>query len=126
MSKIRISVFEKISVYDENKNKHELFAKIDTGAYRTSLDEALAKKWGLLKDDKIVCQKFYRNAQRIDISRPIIRLRYILGGLEIETEANVTPRNHLHFPMLIGRRDLENFVIEYDPKSDPERKIRVK
>lgn len=122
MKKIKVSVFEPVYIYGENNKVHKLVAKIDTGAYRSSLDETLARDWGLLNDKKVIDKKYYSNAQGVGIARAIIRIKFSLGGLKIETDINVAPRNHLLFPMLIGRLDLEKFVIEYDPKSDPERK----
>lgn len=41
-----IGVVEKIKLFGKNKKEEELEVKIDTGAYSTSIDEALAKKIG--------------------------------------------------------------------------------
>ncbi|MEX2054694.1 MAG: sugar-transfer associated ATP-grasp domain-containing protein, partial [Candidatus Andersenbacteria bacterium] len=42
-----LGIEEKVSLIDSQGQPHELLAKIDTGAYRTAIDETLAKKHNL-------------------------------------------------------------------------------
>lgn len=44
--------------------------------------------------------------------RPIIPLKIILDGLEMEIEASISKRSELEFRIIVGRRDLKNFLID--------------
>ena len=50
--------------------------------------------------------------------RRTVRLRLRLKGKEIKTIATYTERSHLQFPIIIGRRDLKDFLV--DPNKVPE------
>jgi len=41
-----------------------------------------------------------------------------MKGKEINTIATYTPRDHLRFPVIIGRKDMDGFLV--DPNSIPE------
>lgn len=47
-----LKVFETVQVHDSKRKKVDVEAKIDTGAFRSSIDRELAKKLGLLKKKK--------------------------------------------------------------------------
>ena len=87
-------------------------AKIDTGAYSTSIDYNLAQRLGLLKEENILYQKKYRSALGTH-TRPVISLEFYLNGRKIKTSASVVDRSELKRPILIGRRDLNGFIVEF-------------
>lgn len=44
--------------------------------------------------------------------RPAIPLKFKLAGVTIETQATVMNREHLQYPMIIGKRDLKPFLVD--------------
>lgn len=108
-----LSVIEKITIFGKDCKK-TVRAKVDTGAYRTSIDSALVEELGLDPHSKLVKVRSGSGRQQ----RRTVRLTYKLKGREIKTLATYTPRGHLRFPIIIGRRDMEGFLV--DPKSVPE------
>jgi hypothetical protein len=95
----------------DGKMKEEISAKIDTGAWRTSVDRDLAKKLGLLKKENILWKKKVTTSMGIEM-RPIINLKFYLAGRKIETVASIADRVGLKRLMIIGRRDLGGFLIK--------------
>ncbi len=107
-----ISTLETIRIkVPGQRQRVSVLAKIDTGAYRTSIDHDFAKSLGLLKKDNIVDYRHYRSSLGQHHRRPIISLTFWLGKQKIVTAANVTQRHHLNTKVLVGRRDLKGFVI---------------
>ncbi len=106
-----VNVWEKIKVLSEDKEKHELKAKIDTGAWRTSIDEDLAERLGLLTPSNILWSKVYKSGLGIQ-EREVIGLTFYLAGRRIKTIASVAKRADLRASMIIGRRDLRDFLIK--------------
>lgn len=115
-----INVFETIELKSESGIWTPVEAKIDTGAYRTSIDLSLAKKLGIYSPEKIIDTIEYRNAIGRFQERPIINCTIKIAGIEIESKANVVDRSHMSYPVLVGRRDLELFSIEYHPRHEVE------
>lgn len=107
---VNISIFEEVEVESFLGEKQQLKAKIDTGAFRTSLDEELAKKLGLLDPENILWEKGYRSALGRE-ERKIIGLTFYLKGKKIKTQASVSDRSKLKRLMIIGRRDLLGFSV---------------
>lgn len=107
-----IGVFESVEVEDFKGERHEIKAKIDTGAYRSSIDENLAKELGLLKKGNILMEKTYESALG-QTTRKVIGITFYLAGRKIETSASVAGRSHLKRPMLVGRRDLGGCIINF-------------
>jgi alpha-L-glutamate ligase-like protein len=95
----------------DGKMKEEISAKIDTGAWRTSVDQTLAKKLGLLKKENILWKKKVKSSIGMEV-RPVINLKYYLAGRRIETIASIANREGLKRLMIIGRRDLGGFLIK--------------
>ena len=96
------------------KKRFEITARIDSGAYRSSIDKQLAKDLGLLKSDNILYYRHYRSALGKNHRRPVIGLVFWLKGKKIVTSASVTNRSHLRAKLLLGRRDLQGFVVRFD------------
>lgn len=106
----RIGVRESVLIFDDNGNPHNYVAKIDTGAYRSSIDRDLAEEYGLLKNN-VIHRKIIKSALGKE-ERHIIPLKFILGGEQISTEVTIAARGHLKHELLIGRRDLGPFLID--------------
>lgn len=100
---------ELVTVFDSNSEPHQLIAKIDTGAYRTTIDETLAKQYGLHKI--IVDEKSVRSALGRD-TRSIVELTMKIRHQTAKTNVFLTDRSHLNYDMIIGRRDLKGFLVD--------------
>ena len=120
VEKIKVKIPKGFKPKDETikiikKGKHrmvEVEAKIDTGALRSSIDENLAKSLGLLSEDKILYLRHYRSALGKAHERPVIGINFWLKGKKISTTVNVANREGLNTRFLIGRRDLDGFLIK--------------
>lgn len=108
-----LGVIEKVVIYGNHKRK-TVRAKIDTGAFRTSIDADLVHELGLDKHHKTVFVKSGSGEQK----RRTVKLRLKLKDKEIKTIATYTERSHLRFPIIIGRRDIKEFMV--DPAKIPE------
>lgn len=109
-----VGVEETITVYDVEGAPHSLKAKVDTGAYRTTIDTALAKQLHL--DRPVVDYKDVRGALG-EQTRPVINLSFDLRGHTIKTQAFLADRTHMRYDMIVGRRDLRAFLV------DPSRRL---
>jgi alpha-L-glutamate ligase-like protein len=107
-----IGVFEDVEVVDQLGERHMVKAKVDTGAWRTSIDRDLAKKLGLLRKDNVLMEQKIGSALG-EHKRKVIGISYYLAGRRVETSASVADRSGLKRLMLIGRRDLQGFIIEF-------------
>jgi len=104
-----VGIYEQIEIFDAQNNKHKLTAKIDTGAFFSSIDVGLAKQLGLV--DKIIRYKKAKSALGEE-KRALIELSFILEGTLIKTEASLSGRIKLRNKILIGRHDLKAFLID--------------
>lgn len=105
-----VSTFEDIKVRSSKGKKMTVPAKIDTGAWRTSIDETLAKDLDLLTEDNILWQRKVRSSLGKG-ERPVIGLTYWLKGRKVKTTAGVSDRSRLRKPVIIGRKDLDGFLV---------------
>lgn len=106
-------VFEPITIVLPSKKEHNLMAKLDTGAYSSSIDRALAEKLGLAKN--VAYEKKVKSALGEE-TRSYVHFSFKLKGELIETAASLADRSESTYDVLIGRRDLGGFII------DPSRK----
>ena len=104
-----ISVWENIIIKFGNRN-FKVPVKIDTGAWRTSIDRDLAKKIGLLNTNNVLWTKNVRTATGKE-NRSVVNLIYTLAGRKISTIASISTRSHLRVPVIIGRKDLAGFLV---------------
>ena len=105
-----VGVFEEAKVLDLMGESHVVKAKVDTGAFRTSIDEVLAKKLGLLDPENVLWEVGYRSALGRE-ERKVVGLTFYLKGKKIKTSASVSDRSNLKREMIIGRRDLLGFSV---------------
>lgn len=106
-----INVRETVTVISGDGKRVEVPAKIDTGAWRASIDRDLAKDLGILTKNSILWTKPFKSSLGKEI-RPVIPLSYYLAGRKIKTVASVANRSHLKTPLIIGRRDLGGFLVK--------------
>lgn len=105
-----VSVQETAKIRDSRGKRHEVSAKIDTGAYRSSIDRKLGEELGLIGAQNILWERTYVSALGRE-RRPIIELTFWLKGRRVKTAANVSNRSRLKEKLLVGRRDLKTFLV---------------
>lgn len=102
---------EDVKVYTAENKRISVKGRIDTGAFRSSIDKSLADKLGLLNPENILWRDTYRSAIGTQ-QRPIIGLTIFFAGKKIQTTASVTNRSKMTTPLLIGRNDLNNILVK--------------
>ena len=105
----RIGTFEEVQIASLLGDKIPIKAKIDTGAFRTSIDEDLAGRLGLLETGNQLLTMEFRSSLGKE-ERKLVNLTFYLKGKKIKTIASVADRSGLKRPMIIGRRDLRPFT----------------
>lgn len=106
---IRVATFSK-----KGPKKADLIAKVDTGAFRSSLDKKTAKELGLLQKNNILYYRHYRSSLGRGHRRPVIGITFWLKGEKVTTAVNVTNREKLRTKFLIGRKDLQGFMVKLE------------
>jgi alpha-L-glutamate ligase-like protein len=107
-----VGVFEPVKILDAHGKKHTVKAKLDTGAFRSSIDRKLAHDLGLLTPDNVIMRQTYSSALGKS-EREVIGITYYLSGRKIQTTASVADRSARRTLMLVGRRDLKGFTIHF-------------
>jgi len=103
-----IGINEPIEILDREKNKYPTMAKVDTGAYRTTLCKSLAKQLGI---DQTIGYKKVRGALGSE-ERSIINFSFYLDKRLVGTEAFMADREELKYDIIIGRKDLKRFLVD--------------
>jgi len=107
-----VSALEEITIKGKaKKQRRKVFAKLDTGAWRTSISNKLAEELGLLDRDNILWTKKVRSSLGSQ-ERPVISLTFWLAGRKITTPASVAKRMALRYPVIIGRKNLKGFIVD--------------
>jgi len=107
---LHVGVFEKIEVVNLLGERHEVKVKIDTGAFRSSIDKGLAKELGLLDPENVLWEIGFRSALGRE-ERKVVGVTFYLKGRKVKTSASVSDRSKLKRLMIIGRRDLLGFSL---------------
>lgn len=105
-----VNVVEEIKIRGVNGEKVNVTAKVDTGAWTTSIDKKFAKDLGIFESNRILWYKRTRNSLGLE-DRPVIAIVFWLGGKRIKTVATVADRSNLAYKILVGRSDLKGFVV---------------
>lgn len=103
-----LGIIEKVQLIGASGEEKEVSAKIDTGAWRTTISFDLADKLGIesSKQEKVV--KSGLGSEK----RVITPLSFKLRRERIDTEVFVSDRSNLKYQMIVGRRDLKSFIID--------------
>lgn len=111
----RIHAIEEVTIKTRlpNKKRVKIMAKVDTGAWRTSINEDIAREYGLLDEKNILWENSVRSSLGSE-RRPVIRLTFWLAGLKVTTPASVAKRGRLKYQMIIGRKNLKGFLVDPD------------
>lgn len=95
----------------KDMRRKKVYAKVDTGSWRTSINVKLAKELGLLEKDNILWTKKVRSSLGVE-KRPVISLTFWLEGRKIITPASIAKRTALKYPVIIGRKNLKGFLVD--------------
>jgi len=106
-----VGIFETVKIKISKKGRAEVKVKVDSGAKSSSIDEILAENLGLMKPENVLWEKRFKSALGVQ-NRQMIRIVFWLKGRRIETRAGVTDRHSLRRKMIIGRRDLREFLVD--------------
>ncbi|OGM56100.1 hypothetical protein A3E46_01420 [Candidatus Woesebacteria bacterium RIFCSPHIGHO2_12_FULL_46_16] len=106
-----VGVWEEVKILGADKKKHTIKAKIDTGAWKTSIDRDMARQLGILDKSNVLWTKIYKSALGKEV-RKVVSLTFYLAGTRVSTIANVANRSYLRTPLIIGRKDLKGFLVK--------------
>jgi alpha-L-glutamate ligase-like protein len=107
---------EVVKIILPGRRKVEVLAKVDTGAWRSSIDRTFAEENGLLRKDNILWTKVFKSSLGAE-ERPVINISFYLAGRRINTITSVSNRRGLKKIFIIGRRDLQGFLVKVDDRA---------
>ena len=107
---ITIKAVEEIKVISASGEKVFVSAKIDTGAWASSIDKEFAKGLGIYQPNKILWYKKAISALGRE-KRPVINVTFWLAGRKITTTMTVSNRRNLTYKVNIGRTELGGFLV---------------
>ena len=113
-----VKAVEEVKVLNSDLLKVKVLAKIDTGAWSSAIDKKFAKELGILNKNKVLWYKKKLSALGEE-ERPVIPVTFWLAGTKIRTDMTVADRKLLRYQVLIGRQDLQGFLI--NPEIDQEK-----
>jgi alpha-L-glutamate ligase-like protein len=102
-----LTVIQSVVIYGSKKNE-KIEAKLDTGAFRTSIDIKLAKELEL----EDAGEKVHVKSASGQKHRKTVHITFQLAGKKITTVASIVDRSRLKYPMIVGIKDLEGFLIK--------------
>lgn len=105
-----IKAVEEIKVVTGELKHKRVLAKIDTGAWSSAIDKKFAKEIGIYDKSKVLWYKKKLSALGKE-ERGVIPVTFYLKGKRIKTQMTVADRKLLRYQVLIGRSDLQGFVI---------------
>ena len=81
----------------------DIIAKVDTGAYSSSIDQEFFNKLNL--NEEVLKSKLVKNVHGED-HRDVYSIDFIVKGVKITSEINVFDRSEMKFKMILGRKDI--------------------
>jgi hypothetical protein len=105
--KVVIKAVEPITLHSASGHKI-VQARIDTGATQSSIDIGLAREMGFTK---YIGKVNVVSANGIK-TRPLVEVDYELSGKKIKSTFTLADRSNLNYSVLIGRTDLNGFLID--------------
>ncbi|MFD1589116.1 RimK family alpha-L-glutamate ligase [Halorientalis brevis] len=103
-------------VVSGTRGSETVMAKADTGATRTSIDSRLAAEIGTGPIKDIVTVK--SGSVKKGKSRPVVDLVVGVGGTQHTVTASVEDRDHMEYPVLLGRDIIENYLVDINRRAD--------
>ena len=98
------------------RGQRPVLAKSDTGATRTSIDARLAADIGTGPIKDIV--RIKSGSVKQGRSRPVVDVVVGIGGTQHTVTASVEDRDHMDYPLLLGRDILENYRVDVRRRAD--------
>lgn len=105
-----VGAFEEVEVIGLNGHRETIRAKIDTGADTTSIDQTVAERLGLLESENYLFTTHFESALGKRF-RKVVGITYNMAGRKVKSRASVADRSKVSTKMLIGKRDLKNFMV---------------
>jgi len=105
-----VGAVELVTIQGFNGQEMEVEAKIDTGADSSSIDSALATQLGLDDPDNFLYETHFESALG-KRTRKVVGINYVMAGRRIKSRVSIADRSRVRTKMLIGRRDLKQFVV---------------
>jgi hypothetical protein len=105
-----IDSFETVGVRSKDKKWQRVVAKVDTGAFRSAIDKRLAESLGLLAEDNVLWEGKFRHSYGRE-KRPVVEVVMMLKDKKIRTAMSVANRSKMRAKVLVGRRDLQGFLV---------------
>ena len=99
-----IGLIEEIEIIGADGKTRKIKARIDTGATRSSVDQAIAKELGL---GPVIRTKVVKQAHG-HTTRPIVLVEFTLVGIKHKEEFTIADRGHMKYGVLIGQNALKN------------------
>jgi alpha-L-glutamate ligase-like protein len=118
-----VKAVEEVKIKNGDGKWYKFLAKIDTGAWSSAIDIALARKLGLLRKNKIITTR-KKLSSLGEEERPVIFASLKLAGKRLDTKVTVADRKLLRYQILIGRTDLQGFLIS--PEIEKENRVKAK
>ncbi len=109
----KIGLVEKVKIIGDKVIKTE--AKIDTGAARSCVDYKLAAKAKLgpvVSSVRVLSGSNTGEKKKHYIRRPIVKAKIEINDNIYDVRVSLEDREHLQFPVIIGRNLLKDFVVD--------------
>ncbi|SFS08568.1 alpha-L-glutamate ligase, RimK family [Halomicrobium zhouii] len=100
------------------RGSETVLAKSDTGATRTSIDTELAAGIGTGPIKDIVRVK--SGSSKSGRSRPVVDIVVGVGGTQHTVTASIEDRDHMDYPLLLGRDILKHYQVDVTRRADEE------
>ncbi len=114
-SNVTVGYIEEVLV-SGTQGSETVLAKSDTGATRTSIDTELAAGIGTGPIKDIVRVK--SGSMKSGRSRPVVDIVVGIGGTQHTVTASIEDREHMDYPLLLGRDILEHYQVDVTRRAD--------